>query len=61
MEEDATPRVADLLRHMEAYATDPDLRARHGRAALAIRRRFDMDQFVAAHERLYAHVLSTSK
>lgn len=61
MEEDATPRVDNLLRHMEAYANDPALRARHGRAALAIRRRFDVDQFVAAHEQLYAQVLSPRK
>jgi len=61
MEEDSTPRVANLVAHMEQYVTNPALLVRHGQAALAIRRRFDMDQFVASHEQLYAHVLSSAK
>jgi glycosyltransferase involved in cell wall biosynthesis len=57
MEEDATPQVASLLAAMERYVTDQALLAQHGQAALAIRRQFDMDQFVASHEQLYSQIL----
>ncbi|WP_210116254.1 glycosyltransferase family 4 protein [Hymenobacter fodinae] len=61
MEEDSTPCISSLLSHMARYVDDATLLNKHGEAALAIRRRFDMDQFIAAHEQLYTHVLASTK
>lgn len=61
MEEDSTPRVSNLLHHMEQYVNNPGLLAQHGRAALLIRCRFDMEQFIASHEQLYTKVLAAAK
>lgn len=59
MDEALAPRPASLLAHLARYVAEPALRAQHGQAALAIRQRFDMDPFVAAHEHLYAKVLAS--
>ncbi|GAB2775946.1 glycosyltransferase involved in cell wall biosynthesis [Hymenobacter luteus] len=61
MEEDSTPRLSSLLAHMEQYVQDAALLRRHGEAAFAIRRRFDMDQFVASHEQLYTKVVASGQ
>jgi glycosyltransferase involved in cell wall biosynthesis len=61
MEEDSTPRVSSLLHHMEQYVNNPSLLAQHGKAALLIRCRFDMEQFIASHEQLYTKVLAATK
>jgi glycosyltransferase involved in cell wall biosynthesis len=57
MDEALVPRTASLLAHLTAYVTQPALREQHGQAASEIRRRFDMETFVAAHERLYKRVV----
>lgn len=57
----AIPRVDSLLASMERYVTDAALLERHGQAALRIREQFDMEPFIAAHDRLYVHVLASSK
>jgi glycosyltransferase involved in cell wall biosynthesis len=57
MDEALVPRVDSLLRHLAAYVTHPDLLRQHGQAARDIRKRFDLEPFVTAHERLYERVL----
>lgn len=57
----AIPRVDSLLASMERYVTDVALLERHGQAALRIREQFDMEPFIAAHDRLYVQVLASSK
>lgn len=52
------PRVESLLAGLVRYVAEPELRAAHGQAARAIRQRFDMEPFVAAHEGLYKRVLA---
>ncbi|UPL49839.1 glycosyltransferase family 4 protein [Hymenobacter sublimis] len=61
MEEDLTPRIASLLKNMEAYVTQPELWEEHAQAALSIRKMFDVEEFVQAHEQLYTKVLFSSK
>jgi len=58
MDEALVPRPASLLAHLARYVAEPALRSQHGRAAVAIRRRFDMEPFVVAHEQLYVRVLA---
>ena len=58
MEEDSTPRVLSLLHCMEQYVNNPILLAQHGKNALLIRDRFDMEQFIDSHEQLYTRVLA---
>ena len=57
MDEALVPRTASLVAHLAAYVAQPTLRAQHGQAASDIRRRFDMETFVEAHERLYERVV----
>jgi len=57
----AIPRVDSLLASMERYVTDAALLERHGKGALRIREQFDMEPFIAAHDRLYVQVLASSK
>jgi glycosyltransferase involved in cell wall biosynthesis len=42
---------------LEAYASDPDLRRRHGEAALAIARTMDWDSINATVIRVYVHAI----
>jgi glycosyltransferase involved in cell wall biosynthesis len=58
MDDALVPRVVSLLGHLVTYVTQPNLREEHGRAAREIRRRFDIEPFVEAHEQLYEQVLS---
>jgi glycosyltransferase involved in cell wall biosynthesis len=59
MNEALIPQQASLLAHLTRYVTEPALRVQHGLAALAIRQRFDMESFIAAHEKLYKRVLAS--
>jgi glycosyltransferase involved in cell wall biosynthesis len=58
MDEALMPQVSSLYANLVAYVTQPGLREQHGRAASSIRRRFDIEPFVVAHEHLYERVLN---
>jgi glycosyltransferase involved in cell wall biosynthesis len=60
MDEALVPRVESLLQHLAAYVTQLSLRQQHGQAAREIRKRFDMQPFVDAHEQLYRQVVAAS-
>ena len=60
MDEALVPRVESLVQHLASYVTQPSLRQQHGQAAREIRKRFDMQPFVDAHEQLYRQVVVAS-
>ena len=60
MDEALVPRVESLVQHLVSYVTQPSLRQQHGQAAREIRKRFDMQPFVDAHEQLYKQVVVAS-
>jgi glycosyltransferase involved in cell wall biosynthesis len=60
MDEALVPRTESLLQHLASYVTQPSLHQQHGQAAREIRKRFDMQPFVDAHEQLYRQVVASS-